>query len=184
MMDKIKIGNSCYEIIRLLGKGKGGYTYLSRMDNKLYALKKIHHEPCDYYSFGDKFESEMQDYNTLRGIGITMPEMLESDKDREIIIKEYIEGDTVFDMIMKDMDISICLEEIRKMCEVLYANNLNIDYFPTNFICRENRLYYVDYECNAYMEEWDFENWGIKYWYKSSEFMDYVKEKENESYHD
>ena len=21
-------------------------------------------------------------------------------------------------------------------------------------------LYYIDYECNAYMEQWDFEHWG------------------------
>ena len=27
---------------------------------------------------------------------------------------------------------------------------------------RENgKLYYIDYECNAYMQEWDFEHWGI-----------------------
>lgn len=25
-------------------------------------------------------------------------------------------------------------------------------------------LYYIDYECNAYMEEWDFEHWGTQYW--------------------
>lgn len=25
-------------------------------------------------------------------------------------------------------------------------------------------LYYIDYKCNAYMEQWDFEHWGIRYW--------------------
>ena len=49
----------------------------------------------------------------------------------------------------------------------------NIDYFPTNFILWQNVLYYVDYECNAYMEEWNFENWGIKYWSKTKEFLEY-----------
>lgn len=24
-------------------------------------------------------------------------------------------------------------------------------------------VYYIDFECNDYMEEWDFENWGILY---------------------
>ena len=30
-------------------------------------------------------------------------------------------------------------------------------------------------ECNEYMEEWNFENWGIKYWSKTKEFLDYVE---------
>ena len=34
----------------------------------------------------------------------------------------------------------------------------------------------IDYECNDYMEEWNFETWGIKYWSKTPEFMQYVKE--------
>ena len=25
-------------------------------------------------------------------------------------------------------------------------------------------LYYIDYECNTYMEQWDFEHWGTQYW--------------------
>ena len=27
-----------------------------------------------------------------------------------------------------------------------------------------------------YMEEWNFENWGIKYWSKTPGFLQYVKE--------
>lgn len=51
---------------------------------------------------------------------------------------------------------------------------INIDYFPTNFIVRNEILYYVDYECNDYMEKWDFEHWGIKYWSKTPEFIEYM----------
>lgn len=25
-----------------------------------------------------------------------------------------------------------------------------------------------------FMEEWNFENWGVKYWSKTKEFLDYV----------
>ena len=45
-----------YEIIKLLGNGKGGYSYLARRNDKQYVLKQIHHEPCDYYTFGNKIE--------------------------------------------------------------------------------------------------------------------------------
>lgn len=63
---------------------------------------------------------------------------------------------------------------------IIYDNDFNefnnINYFPTNFILQNGVLYYVDYECNDYMEEWNFENWGMKYWSKTPEFIKYVEE--------
>lgn len=57
-----------------------------------YVLKQIHHEPCDYYQFGNKLEAEQKDYERLRRIGIPMPQMYEVDVLQERILKEYIEG--------------------------------------------------------------------------------------------
>ena len=70
-------------------------------------------------------------------------------------------------------------QQIREMYTMLYDVHTNIDYFPTNFVVRDSEIYYVDYECNDYMEEWNFENWGVKYWSKTPEFLEYVKGKEN-----
>ena len=56
------------------------------------------------------------------------------------------------------------------MCRLLYPANTNIDYFPTNFVVRDGKVYYIDFECNDYMEQWDFQHWGSKYWWKSPEF--------------
>lgn len=67
-------------------------------------------------------------------------------------------------------------EQIRNMCVWLYQARINIDYFPTNFVVQNGELFYIDYECNDYMDEWNFENWGIKYWSKTPEFLQYVKE--------
>ena len=65
------------------------------------------------------------------------------------------------------------IEQIREMCRLLNPKGINIDYFPTNFILNNGLLWYIDYECNDYMEEWNFENWGIKYWSKTKEFCEY-----------
>ena len=54
-----------YKIVKLLGHGKGGYSYLAERDGNFYALKQIHHEPCEYYTFGNKIEAEQNDYNKL-----------------------------------------------------------------------------------------------------------------------
>jgi len=154
-----------YEVIKLLGKGKGGCSYLVTDGKNEFVLKKIHHEPCDYYTFGNKLESELRDYETLRNIGLPMPRMIAVDKEQEHILKEYIAGETVSELLHAGKYDPQWAEQVRNMCGRLYPARLNIDYFPTNFVLCNGTLYYIDYECNKYMEEWNFEHWGDKYWF-------------------
>ncbi len=166
MEDILLLNGVEYNVVKLLGKGKGGYSYLVSKGGKKFVLKQIHHEPCDYYQFGDKLQSEINDYKRLSDIGIRMPELLEMDKESERILKEYIDGKTVHELVEENNLPEICLIQIKQMCELLYAANTNIDYYPTNFVLQGKELFYIDYECNDYMEEWNFENWGIQYWVK------------------
>lgn len=170
----LSVNDKKYEIIKLLGKGKGGYSYLATDGKNKYTLKQIHHEPCSYYQFGDKIQSEINDYKRLKNIGIAMPEMIDVDVENERILKEYIDGETIFDLVLQDRMKDEYIEQVRAMCTLLYPQNTNIDYFPTNFIVQNGKMYYIDYECNDYMEEWNFENWGVKYWSKTPEFLEYV----------
>ena len=73
MNEILTVNGMEYEVIKLLGKGKGGWSYLVTDGKNEFVLKKIHHEPCDYYTFGNKLESELRDYETLRNIGLPMP---------------------------------------------------------------------------------------------------------------
>ena len=163
-----------YTLISLLGKGKGGYSYLAEKDGKQYVLKQIHHEPCEYYTFGNKIEAEKNDYERLLNAGIRIPQMLDIDIAEERILKEYIDGPTIFDLVKEDAMKNTYLNQMREMTAKAYENGLNIDYFPTNFVVQNDVIFYIDYECNSYMDEWNFENWGIKYWSKTKEFMDYL----------
>ena len=112
----------------------------------------------------------------MKNIGIPIPEMIDADMANERILKEYIDGDTIYDKVRNDEMKQEYLEQVREMCSLLYAANTNIDYFPTNFVVQNEKLYYIDFECNDYMEEWNFENWGIKYWSKTEEFCKYAEE--------
>ena len=175
-MEKISVNGKDYSILKLLGHGKGGYSYLAEDSEHIqYVLKQIHHEPCDYYTFGNKIESEKNDYERLTSAGIRIPRMVDIDVANERILKEYIEGETIFDLIKNDISVDEYLPQVREMAANARNNGLNIDYFPTNFVINDRQIYYVDYECNLYMEEWNFENWGIKYWSRSPEFEDYLK---------
>ena len=172
------VNGTVYQIIRLLGHGKGGYSYLSENSGNLYVLKQIHHEPCDYYSFGNKIEAELNDYHRLKNAGIRMPEMINIDLEKERILKEFIEGETVFELVKRGLSADPYLDQVRQMAAQAKAAGLNIDYFPTNFVIHAGLLYYVDYECNSYMDEWNFENWGIRYWSRTDEFEAYLCQKE------
>ena len=163
-----------FEVVKLLGKGKGGYSYLVKRDGKSYVLKQIHHEPCDYYQFGNKIESELRDYKRLCEIGIRMPRMIDVDIENERILKEFIDGETIFDLVSRGEMREEYITQVKEMCALLYPAGINIDYYPTNFIPQDGLLYYIDYECNNYMDEWNFENRGIKYWSKTQEFLDYL----------
>lgn len=176
MKEILHVNGRAFQVLKLLGKGKGGYSYLVTDGTTRYVLKQIHHEPCDYYQFGNKMESELRDYEHLKNLGIRMPELLEADMEAERILKEYIEGDTIYDLVLQDRMDPVYLEQIRAMCALLYPAQTNIDYFPTNFVVKNGEIFYVDFECNHYMEEWNFENWGIKYWSRTEEFLKYAAE--------
>ena len=162
------VNSVTYKLERLLGKGKGGYSYLAKIGDKEYVLKQIHHEPCDYYKFGNKIEAERNDYQRLMDAGIRIPKMIDIDMDKEIVIKEYIEGDVISDLLNEGRSVEEYIPQLQEMASLAKAKGLNIDYYPTNFVVRDGLLYYIDYECNSYMNEWSLENWGIKYWNKEN----------------
>ena len=125
-----------------------------------HVLKQIHHEPCEYYAFGDK----LRDYEALRKIGIPIPRLLAVDVPQERILKKYIAGATAAELLKAGRMEPDWLAQVQAMCDLLSPAGLNIDYYPTNFVPCGGTLSYIDYECSAYMEQWDFEHWGIWYW--------------------
>ena len=175
-MESIFVNGTEFQAERLLGKGKGGDSYLAHRAGQAVVVKQIHHEPCSYYNFGDKLAAELNDYERLRQVGIPMPALLDVDRAAERLVKEFIDGETIFELVKRDAVTSEHLAQLEAMCALLYPTGLNIDYFPTNFVVSGGRLFYVDYECNAYDEQWDFAHWGVRYWSKTPEFSAYLEQ--------
>ena len=164
MNDYFCVHDKVYIVIQLLGHGKGGYSYLCENNNSYCVVKQIHHEEVSYYQFGNKIEAEAHDYERLLKTKIRIPEMIDIDKDKEIIVKEYIEGKTIMELLGEDKDISGYIDQVKEMAETVKEYGLNIDYYPTNFVVNNGLIYYIDYECNEYDPKWNLENWGLKYW--------------------
>ena len=165
-MNKLSVNNQEYEVVTLLGKGKGGYSYLVTKDNTFYVLKQIHHEPCSYYTFGNKIEAEINDYQTILKTGINIPRMIDVDKKNERIVKEYVEGPMISELVEEGKLDPTYIEQVLTMQELCKKQGINIDYYPTNFIVNNGKIYYIDYECNKYDPKWDYDNWGKQYWEK------------------
>ena len=125
--EEISVNNTTYRILKLIGHGKGGYSYLGSDGNTEVIIKKIHHEPCSCYNFGDKIQSELNDYNTLLNLGIRIPKMIDYDLNKEIIVKEYIKGDVISDLIKEKKDISKYIGQLREFLPILFNSNINID---------------------------------------------------------
>ena len=167
--DRMKVGGREYTVQGLLGHGKGGYSYLAEGPEGPVVVKQIHHEPCSYYTFGDKLGAELHDYDRLKAAGIPVPELLAVDRAAERLVKAYVEGPTVFELVRDGADMTPYLDQVRAMAAQAQGAGVNIDYFPTNFVVQNGRLWYVDYECNEYMDRWNFENWGVRYWFRTPE---------------
>ena len=43
--EEVTVNQKAYKLIKLLGHGKGGYSYLAKSNNELVVLKQIHPEP-------------------------------------------------------------------------------------------------------------------------------------------
>lgn len=180
--NSIVLNGKHFMIKKLLGKGKGGYSWLAENETGQFVIKQIHHEPCSYYQFGDKIRSEYDDYFRLQNAEIRIPKMIDIDFDRELILKEYIDGPTIVEMIKSNEICQDYYDQILTMSRQAKEAGLNIDYYPTNFIVQDHLLYYVDYECNNYMVEWDFDHWGQQFWTDSASFRKAFDSVSNDSH--
>jgi hypothetical protein len=64
--------------------------------------------------------------------------MLSIDENSERIVKEYIEGPTIFDMVRDEISVEPYITQVREMADAAKKAGLNIDYFPTNFVVKDN----------------------------------------------
>lgn len=156
-----------YTVIKFLGKGKSGNSYLIKDEKHKYVLKLIHNEECPYYKFTDKMLSEIDSYEQLLKLRIRIPELIEYNYEKKYLIKQYINGSTGTELSAAGQVTDSIFSQLFEMFLVLRKVNVNIDYFPSNFVIENGYLYYIDYEINPYAEEWDLINWGIYYWLNS-----------------
>ncbi len=171
----ISLDGITYRVSALLGRGKSAYSYLIENGGQRYVYKKMHDEPVDYYTFGNKLRAEVEAFEKLKAAGICLPELLAYSDREQFLVKEYIEGKTAAELAAEGALSESHFALAYAMHERLKAHGLHIDYFPTNFIFCYGQIFYIDYECHPYTEEWDFPSWGIFYWLNSDGMREHLE---------
>ena len=167
--DTINILGENYKVQKTLGKGKGGYSFLVEDTlGRFFTLKCFHHETVEYYTFStNKVDLELNAYSFLIHSNVKIPRLLYWDREREIILKEFIPGETALERVERGEDLSSYFPTLSYLQREMKERSVNLDWYPSNFIDYNNALYYIDYEISPYDEKWSFENWGVHYWKKN-----------------
>lgn len=152
-------------LIRFLGKGKSGYSYLGLLDQKQVVFKAMHSEAVSYYRFAEeKTVLEENSYAVLLRTGIPVPRLIRCNHHQHYLIKEYIAGEAVPELLLRQAADTRWLIALLHWEKRVKTSGINIDWFPANFVVCRGQLWYVDYEHNPWSDEYNFRNWGIWYW--------------------
>jgi predicted Ser/Thr protein kinase len=163
-------------IVEFLGKGKSGYSYLAEFGNQKMVFKLMHNEENPYYKFDkNKVELELKSYKILESITSNIPKLIDYSIDKNYLVKEFINGKLASNAIAENILQEVHLEKLIKLAKECEDLNINIDYFPSNFVIAEDEIFYIDYEVNEFMKEWSLKNWGIYYWLNSKGFKMFIE---------
>jgi tRNA A-37 threonylcarbamoyl transferase component Bud32 len=139
-------------------------------------VKQIHYEPCPVYRFPpNKLQRELSDYAALRAVGLALPRLIGYNDSEQFLVKEFIGGQPIDELIARGELTPQHFEGIFHICDQVYGRGFNLDFFPSNFILRDGEMYYVDFECNEYSPQWDFEHWGVYFWVNRDGMAQYLR---------
>jgi len=156
---------------------KKEYDVLDTLSNKCNKIE-IKDKFYVLQSFEDYFQLKkfITIYKKLKLTGILMPKIHKIDKKNYLVQMDFINGETILDMLSKDeLDV-----EIYK--QIFYCNfyalkeRIQLDYRPDKWRFDGKKLYYLGFYYEGDPERIQkFEDDGIKYWVYSREFRDYLK---------
>ena len=158
------------------------------MGDEKVVLKRMHDEPCAYYTFGDnKVGLEVQAYDRLSIAELSLPRLLTFDEQRGFLVKEFVDGFVCDRWEATASELENAVGQLFDIAHRMQDQELNIDYFPANFVIKGGRVHYIDYEVNEYHEQWSLQSWGIYYWanrdgmrrYAESHDWRYINESEH-----
>lgn len=162
-----------FKLVKELNQVSNGKFFLYERENELVVIKELGQKVDNEGEY--EIDKELFSYERLKALEINTPKLLGYNRENNIVIKEYLEGKDLLGIIRDKSLTKENIIELLRYSELLNSDNLNIDYFPANFILKEDKLYYVNYKVFPYSEGLNLRNWGIYYWINNEGIRRYME---------
>ena len=162
MNEIIQIKRKEYEVIEQISD----HTYKVERKGQYYLMKKFEDDPAGFEKFVDA-------EHDLRVSGVTNPKCYLYDKKLRTAILEYIEGETCFDILLKEDLSESIIEQLFKTFWYAKNDRLALDYSPKNFVFSNGKLYYLPFIVGRFTSNEQFVQKDIMLWFFTKDFIKY-----------
>ena len=166
MKEIIEIKRKEFEVLEKLGE----HSFKVQRKDKIYFLKK--------YDNKESFNKFVEQYRRLKITALDIPKCYLFDKNLLISVVDFIEGDNIFEILLKE---EIKNEDIYKLLFLdewyMRREKLRIDFRPDNFIFNGKKLYYLPYSFGKFEPNYDFNMNDLRLWFITKQFAAYAKSK-------
>ena len=162
MNEIIEIKRKEYEVIEQIGE----HSFKVERKGQYYFMKKFEDDPAGFEKFVDA-------EHDLRVSGVANPKCFIYDKKLRIAVLEYIEGETCFDMLLKEDLPESVIELLFKTFWYARNDRLALDYSPKNFVFTNGKLYYLPFIADRFTTNEQFVQKDIMLWFFTKDFIKY-----------
>lgn len=165
-MEIVKISHREFEIVNCLNE----HSFLAKHKDKTYFVN------C-YTPKSEKFKEAMYAVKKIKLSGVSSPKLCFIDKKQGYIVREFIDGEYVSDVIAKkDLDESI-YEQLFKNAYYAKINKMTLDYEPDKWMICNDKLVYVFPLYIIYKKEKDLVEKYLRLWFVSNELKMFLSQK-------
>ena len=155
------------------------FTVIKEMGDRSF---KVERKGTFYFLKKYSSKQELQDFeekqHRLKFTAIDLPKVYLFDKKDLISVVEFIEGDTVLELLAKedvqDENLYKCLFSTEWYAR---REKIKLDYKPENFKFDGKKLFYLPFKYERLDPNYNFNMTDLRLWFPTKQFATYVKSK-------
>lgn len=166
MLEELEIKRKVFSVVKTLGQR----SKKVERKGKFYFYKSFDNDSEGFYEYIDSF-------NKLKLSGISVPKIYIYDKSTYEVVTEFIEGENVFQVLVKNDLPDEYFEKIFLINWYCRQNKIVVDYDSENFIMSNSKLWYVSMKVQPWDNKKSFEKLSIYKWFYSKDFVESLIQK-------
>lgn len=164
MKETINIKRKEFVVIEKMGER----SFKVERKGKIFFLKK--------YDRRDELEEFIKNSRRLKITALETPKVYMFDKDQLISVVDFIEGDNILDLLLKDGTLDELIYKFILSDEwYMRREKLKIDFAPNNFKFNGKKLVYLPFKTLPFEQGYNFAMKEFRLWFYTKEFSKYVK---------